>query len=89
MRLASFDARMHQLNRIYRQQADRRAGVTYVDARRLFTVDGAYSPYLEDDAGQEQLMRQQDGIHLTRAGGERLATVVFDEISQDWPVSPR
>jgi uncharacterized protein len=85
MASADFDARMSLLNEIYRAEAKRRPGVTYIDTRALFAADGAFSAYLDDD-GQRVLMRQQDGVHLTRAGGERLAARVFETIVEQWPL---
>lgn len=84
-RSPDFDEKMQVLNGIYDQQADERPRVHYLDTRPLFAgPDGAYSAYLEDDDGQSVLMRQQDGIHLTRAGGERLAAVVFGALDETW-----
>jgi hypothetical protein len=84
-RSPDFDAKMQQLNTIYAEQARGRADVSYVDSHDLFTgPDGGYSAYLGDVNGQPVLMRQQDGVHLTRAGGERLATVVFDALDERW-----
>jgi uncharacterized protein len=87
-RAADFDAKMQVLNEIYAEQADGRDGVTYVDTRPLFAgPDGAYAAYLPDDNGQSMLMRQQDGIHLTRAGGERLTSVIVSSLNKRWPLS--
>lgn len=89
-RAADFDDKMQVLNAIYAAQAQGRRGVIYVDTRSLFTgPEGIYSAYLEDDNGQSVLMRQQDGIHLTRAGGERLAAVVMTSLDERWKLSPR
>ena len=87
MQSTSFDARMKLLNTIYAEQAAEHGdAVTYIDTRELFSLRGAYAPYLDDADGQRTLMRQQDGVHLTRAGGERLADVVFDKIGERWPL---
>jgi uncharacterized protein len=87
-RAADFDAKMQVLNEIYAEQADGRDDVTYVDTRSLFAgPDGAYAAYLEDDNGQSTLMRQQDGVHLTRAGGERLTSVIVSLLNERWPLS--
>ena len=88
-RSSDFDAKMQVLNGIYAAEAEGRDNVTYVDTRPLFASDGAYAAYLEDDDGQSVLMRQQDGIHLTRAGGERLAAVVLDLLDERWALTSR
>jgi uncharacterized protein len=87
-RAVDFDAKMQVLNEIYEQAAEGRDDVTYVDTRALFAgPDGGYAAYLEDDKGQSMLMRQQDGIHLTRAGGERLTSVIVSLLNERWPLS--
>ena len=87
MRAPDFDQKMQLLNDIYRERAPTHQGVQFVETRRLFSRDGAYSPYLNNDDGQPVLMRQQDGVHLTRAGGERLTDVVVAEITDRWDLS--
>jgi hypothetical protein len=32
------------------------------------------------------LMRASDGIHLTRAGGDRMAQAVLEVIEKDWKI---
>lgn len=87
MASSDFDAKMRLLNGIYRSQAQSRDAVRYIDTRELFSSDGAFSAYLEDSSGQPALMRQTDGVHLTRAGGERLTAVVFGVMNDHWPLS--
>ena len=85
---AGFDAKMQALNAIYRSTSRAHPSVTYVDTRRLFSDDdGLFASYLDDPNGQSTLMRQQDGVHFTRAGGERLTTVVFEAIDDHWGVT--
>ena len=84
MRSPDFDAKMSTLNDVYREQARGRPDVEYINTRDLFSSDGAFSAYLADSSGTNTLMRQQDGVHLTRAGGERLTTVVYDKIAKRW-----
>ena len=84
MAAPDFDAKMRLLNGVYRAQARGRDDVQYIDTRGLFSQDGAFAAYLSDDDGQPSLMRQQDGVHFTRAGGERLTDVVFDALARDW-----
>ena len=89
-RAGDFDAKMQVLNAVYAAQAEGRRDVTYIDTRPLFAgPGGAYAAYLEDDDGQSVLMRQQDGVHLTRAGGERLAAVVLAQFAERWDLGPR
>ena len=39
-----------------------------------------------DASGDLVLMRASDGIHLTRAGGDRMAQAVLDVIEKDWKI---
>lgn len=87
MRSDSFSARMAALNEIYASEAARREHVTYVDAWSVLSVDGAYASHLDDGSGPTSV-RQSDGIHLSRAGGDRLAAVVLDGIRSDWRLEP-
>ena len=60
-------------------------GVTYVDTWELFANgDGEYAAYLRDADGDLVRMRQADGIHLTRAGADRLAARVLEVVREDW-----
>jgi hypothetical protein len=65
--------------------AERTFGVRYIDAYRLFSNgSGQYAQYLPDEHGKMQQVREQDGEHLTYAGGLRLAGAVLDEIRKEW-----
>lgn len=85
MRTAGFAQRMAHLDELYRSEAARHPDVTFLDTWELFAgPDGAYAAYLPGSDGRPALMRLGDGIHLTRPGGEHLATRVFDVIDQRW-----
>jgi hypothetical protein len=87
-RSSSYAHRMAALDAIYRGQAARHEGVAYVDSWPLFTDShGEYAAYLPTSSGLT-LMRLPDGIHLTRAGGDRLARAVMAKIRQDWRLGP-
>lgn len=80
MRSRSFSEKMRALDRIYRAQAAKRPAVTFVDsAPVLGDADGGWTPYLPGSDGRT-LARQADGIHLSRAGGDRLADVVLARV---------
>ncbi|MCB0992276.1 MAG: DUF459 domain-containing protein [Acidimicrobiales bacterium] len=79
MRSADFDARMDRLNEIYRSQAQAYERVVYMDTRDLFANgSGQYEAYLTALDGELRNMRQQDGVHLSRPGGDLLADAVLD-----------
>ena len=74
---------MDMLNRIYREEAEQRPWVKYVDTWVIFADErGKYTAYLERD-GEEVLVRNPDGVHFVRDGAEiaaeKILEVVFDE----------
>ena len=72
---------------IYEAEAKKHPGVFYVPTWALFTNEkGGYSDYLRDAGGDPVLMRAPDGIHLSRAGGDRMAQAVLDVIEKDWGI---
>ncbi len=79
MRSDKFDARMQRLNEIYRAQAALRDNVIFLDTVPLFSdADGRYSAFLTGVDGEVHNMRQQDGTHLSRPGGDLLARAILD-----------
>jgi hypothetical protein len=85
MRPSRFDQRMTLLNGIYAEEAAKRTGVSFVSTRAMFADDaGRYTAYLPDESGKRTLMRAPDGIHLSAAGGRRLARAVLDLIGTDF-----
>jgi hypothetical protein len=82
MRDDRFSRALEDLDAIYRQEAQKRPWVVYVDARVVMgEAAGAYAPYLPDSAGHMEAVREPDGVHYTRAGGDRLSAAVMDAIS--------
>jgi hypothetical protein len=82
---ATFQAKIEIMNEIYRSQAAKHRLVHFVDSKPVFSgPDGTYSEYLPDDSGDVVDMRLNDGVHLTTAGGQRLAKVVWNEIASEW-----
>ena len=71
---ASFNGQIRLMNEIYRGVAEKTFGVRYIDAYSLLTNgSGQYAQYLPDEHGEMQQVREQDGEHLTYAGGLRIA----------------
>ena len=81
----SFNGQVKLMNEIYRGVAEKTFGVRYIDAYELFgDGSGRYAQYLRDERGELQEVREQDGEHLTYAGGLRIAQAVLDEIKKEW-----
>jgi hypothetical protein len=81
MRNTDFAASMAVVNQAYADEAASRPWVTYVDAGAVLGgPGGTYAENLPagpDGGGAPVVVRQPDGIHLTPAGGERLAAEVM------------
>lgn len=78
MRDAPFDESMAYISSLYELEAGRRPLVSFVDSRAVFAgSEGRYADYLPGPDGQLDQMRLPDGIHLTRAGAQRLAEQIF------------
>ncbi|MCX7620884.1 MAG: hypothetical protein N2037_08595 [Acidimicrobiales bacterium] len=74
---------MEQVNYIYWSEAQKRPWVRFVDAWPFFVgPNGAYEPRLPSADGTQHLLRERDNIHLTAAGGDRLAWAVLDALGQ-------
>ncbi len=80
-----YRGRIAMMDHIYEAEAKKHPGVTFVSTWKLFSgANGSYSDYLKDANGDAVLMRAPDGIHLTRAGGDRMAALVLGIIERDW-----
>jgi hypothetical protein len=86
MKSSSFSEAMASLNAVFSQQAASRPWVSYVDlGPTLAGPDGGYATYLPG-AGGDVLMRQEDGIHLSRAGSDRAANVLISDLARRWGI---
>ena len=81
---SSFDRQLQVMNGIYRSVAEKTHGVVYIDTWSLLSRNGAYSQYLPGVDGEMVQVREQDGEHLTYAGGLIVAQAVLDAIKKEW-----
>jgi len=72
------------INRIFSAQAAARRGhVYYVDTvSALGTPTGGYSDFLSNPDGTVVQVRSSDGVHFTRAGGDRVAGAILSAMRQ-------
>jgi uncharacterized protein len=78
MREPGYGARLAIMNDIYATEAASRPWVTFVDAALVLgDPAGAYTDARPDASGALVGVRQDDGIHLTPAGGDLLAAQVL------------
>ena len=68
-----FNNQVRLMNDIYSSVAEKTFGVEYIDAYALLSKNGAYSQYLPGVDGKTVQAREQDGEHLTYAGGQIIA----------------
>ena len=87
MRDPGYRDRISMMDKIYKAEAEKHPGVFYIPTWALFANEkGSYAEYLPDANGAPVLMRAPDGIHLTRAGGDRMAQATLDVIEKDWGI---
>jgi hypothetical protein len=77
-----------EIDRIQREVAARYPDqITFVDAHTLFADEqGEYQSSMLDESGRRVSLRAGDGIHLTGAGADHLATHVFDLLDAEWRI---
>jgi hypothetical protein len=75
---------MDKLNAIYWQEARKRDWIVYFDTWNMFsTADGQYAQYLKALDGSDHEMRTSDSIHLSVAGGDRIAWEIIQLLMVD------
>lgn len=77
MRGAGYDRDMSSLDTIYREEASTRPWVSYVPTRQQFAGgDGSYVASIDEGGGPVEL-RQDDGVHWSIAGSERVGRLAY------------
>lgn len=80
---AAYGDRMNALNEMYRSEAEAFPFVDFVDARDVMSGgSGQYEAFLTDENGETFDARQSDGFHLSRQGGDVMATAVLAAIQE-------
>ena len=83
---AEYSSRLQLMNGIFEDVAADHPNTTVVSLYDLFADEsGNYSDYLPGAGGELVGMRNSDGIHLTRAGGDRAADAIFAALEEDLP----
>jgi len=79
---------LEKLNAIYWEEAQQRDWVRYFDAWPFFAgEDGNYAQYLPSLDGSDHDMRTSDAIHLSVAGGDRLAWEIIQALGDEVDLS--
>jgi hypothetical protein len=83
----SFSARMRELNTLFAAAA--RGCVHFAETWSLFSdAAGRYAPFLADESGRMQAMRQLDGIHFSVAGALRVGAYAHRLVTDQLISSP-
>lgn len=85
MRDARFDGRISIINEVVAAQAEDRPWVTFVDTAEV--LGGPDGHYVERLPGDDVDLRQSDGIHLSRAGADRLARHLLELVQRELPTA--
>lgn len=87
MRTGWRDAGVVELNRVMKEEAEKRDDVVFIDAYSLFAgADGQYVDSLLGLDGEHVRVRNSDGVHFTADGGDRLAAAVFALLDARWEI---
>lgn len=82
MRSDKYAETARTLNAIYEQICEEDPRAWYIDAYALFSdEEGNYTAYRPDSSGETQLVRAEDGIHFTPAGGDLVVQAVLDMLA--------
>ncbi len=80
MRSEKFNAQMIELNQMFKDNAER-AGAKFIDIFDDFAdQSGGFDAFGPNVEGQKVKLRGSDGIHLTPAGGKKLAHFLESEV---------
>ena len=89
MKRASFDDRMTLINEVVEARM-KALGVPYIETVALTSnAEGEYEAYLSGTDGRRQLMRANDGIHMSMAGYLRMSAPVAERLKLDAAIAPR
>ena len=73
------------INKVVPAAAAVRPWVRFVPSWDLFAgPDGGFTAFQRDASGEEVVIRQADGVHLTRPASDRLTAELLKAIKRDW-----
>jgi uncharacterized protein len=85
MRSATLTQRLQSVMAVTRAALAGRSGTAFVDnSTALSDAAGHYAVALPGADGQEVILREPDGVHLTPAGADRLATRAITDVPPAW-----
>jgi hypothetical protein len=79
----TYSDKIKHLNSIYKKEIQNHQGAYFISTWELLADEnGNYTDYLPDDEGNYRLVRLQDGIHLSRFGGEIVVKEVIEKMEE-------
>jgi uncharacterized protein len=88
MKERDYSARVQDVNAVFQEVVARHPEAHYVDAYTLFAdEEGRYATSLPNENDRNTTVREGDGIHLTPAGGDRLAAEVFEQLDPECKIA--
>ncbi len=85
MRSPVFDAKIQVLNKLVATHLEQQAGITLIPTNTILSPDSpnTYLEYAQDPKLGQEHLRTEDGIHLSDAGGRKLALGVISYLNRD------
>lgn len=81
MRDPGMQTKIEEINVILRREADRRDAVIFFETRQVLSRrPGTFTTHMPGPTGMPVMVRDTDGVHLNRAGADRIAEQVIRAI---------
>jgi hypothetical protein len=87
MQDSALNSEVQQIDSIFQQQIAKYPGTLYLSSTPVLAPGGVFTFDLPDSAGQTQVIRTPDGVHLTSPGAELLSQAVISAIDSRWHLS--
>ncbi|MCC5846315.1 MAG: DUF459 domain-containing protein [Verrucomicrobia bacterium] len=83
MRDPGMQAKIEEVNVLLKQEADKREQVVFFETRRVLSRrPGTYTSHMPGPTGMPLMVRDADGVHLNRAGADRISEHLIQAIFQ-------
>lgn len=78
-----FKEKLWAMHEVYSSECIKFENVKYVYSWEKFNINGQSASVMSDSSGVSQLVKQDDGVHLTDHGGKILAEFVIESMSNE------
>jgi hypothetical protein len=80
----TLNSEMLQIDGIFQEQSAKYPGTLYMSSTPVLCPDGQFTFSITTSAGQSEVIRTPDGVHLTTPGAELVAQAVMSGIDTRW-----